>query len=118
MNDHVSWLLELAVKPGELDNFKTVLNEMIESTEAEPGTLMYEWSINEDGSVVHLYERFADSPGAVAHLSGFGEKFAQRFLAAVDPTRLSVYGTPSDDAKEALAALGPVYLTPLGGFAR
>jgi quinol monooxygenase YgiN len=118
MNDHVSWLLELAVKPGELDNFKTLVNEMTESTEAEPGTLMYEWSINEDGSVVHLYERFADSGAAVGHLSGFGEKFAQRFLSAVDPTRLSVYGTPSDNAKEALGALGPAYLTPLGGFAR
>jgi quinol monooxygenase YgiN len=118
VNDHVSWLLELAVKPGELDNFKTLVNEMIESTDAEPGTLMYEWSINEDGSVVHGYERFADSGAAVGHLSAFGEKFAQRFLSAVDPTRLSVYGTPSDDAKEALGALGPVYMAPLGGFAR
>jgi quinol monooxygenase YgiN len=118
MNDHVSWLLELAVKPGELDNFKGLLEEMIESTRAEPGTLMYEWSINEDGSVIHGQERFADSGAAVAHLSAFGEKFAQRFLAAVDPTRLSVYGTPSDDAKQALGALGPVYLAPLGGFAR
>ena len=118
MNEHVSWLLELAVKPGELDNFKRVVDEMIESTRAEPGTLMYEWSINEDGSVVHGYERFADSGAAVAHLSAFGEKFAQRFLAAVDPTRLSVYGTPSEDAKGALGALGPVYLAPIGGFAR
>src|SRR6476469_1323813 len=118
MNDQVSWLLELAVKPGELDNFKGVIDEMIESTRAEPGTLMYEWSINEDGSVVHGYERFADSGAAVAHLSAFGEKFAQRFLAAVDPTRLSVYGTPSEDAKEALGAFGPVYLAPIGGFAR
>ena len=91
---------------------------MIESTRAEPGTLMYEWSISEDGSVIHGYERFADSGGAVAHLSAFGEKFAQRFLAAVDPTRLSVYGTPSEEAKKALGALGPVYLAPLGGFAR
>jgi quinol monooxygenase YgiN len=118
MSEHVSWLLELAVKPGELDNFKGLVDEMIESTRAEPGTLTYEWSINEDGSVIHLYERFADSGASVAHLSAFGEKFAPQFLAAVDPTRLSVYGTPSDDAKQALGALGPVYLSPLGGFAR
>ena len=118
MNGHVAWMLELAVKPGELDNFKAVVNEMIESTRAEPGTLMYEWSIDEDGGVLHGYERFSDSGAAVAHLSAFGEKFAQRFLAAVDPTRVSVYGTPSDDAKQALAAFGPAYLTPVGGFAR
>ena len=118
MNGHVAWLLELAVKPGELDNFKAVVNEMIESTRAEPGTLMYEWSVDEHGGVVHGYERFADSGAAVAHLSAFGEKFAQRFLAAVDPTRLSVYGAPSEEAKQALAAFGPAYLAPLGGFAR
>jgi hypothetical protein len=29
-----------------------------------------------------------------------------------------VYGTPSDDARETLAALGPAYLAPIGGFAR
>jgi quinol monooxygenase YgiN len=118
MNDHVSWLLELAVKAGELDNVKGLLDEMIESARTEPGTLVYEWSINEDGSVIHGYERFADSAGAVAHLSVFGERFAQRVFAAVDPTRLSVYGTPSDDAKQALEVLGPVYLAPLAGFAR
>src|SRR5262245_37198559 len=118
MNGHVSWVIEVAVKPGELDNFKGLIEEMMDSTRSEPSTLMYEWSISEDGSVVHGYERFADSEAAVAHLSAFGEKFAKRFLAAVDPTRLSVYGTPSDRAREMLAALGPAYLAPLGGFAR
>jgi quinol monooxygenase YgiN len=118
MNGHVAWVLELAVKPGALDNFKALIGEMIESTRAEPGTLMYEWSIDEDGGVIHGYERFADSGAAVAHLSAFGEKFAQRFLAAVDPTRLSVCGTPGEEAKGALAAFGPAYLSPLGGFAR
>jgi quinol monooxygenase YgiN len=118
MGEHVSWVLELAVKPGELDNFKAVVHEMVESTQEEPGTLMYEWSISEDGSTIHGYERFADSGAAVAHLSTFGEKFAQRFLAAVDPTRLTVYGTPTDEAKDTFGAFGPVYLTPLGGFAR
>jgi quinol monooxygenase YgiN len=118
MSDQVSWVLELAVKAGELDNFKAVVGEMIESTQAEQGTLMYEWSIDGEGSVVHGYERFVDSHAAVAHLAAFGEKFAQRFFAAVDPTRLTVYGTPDDEAKEALSALGPDYMGPLGGFAR
>jgi hypothetical protein len=27
MGDHVSWLLELAVKPGELDNSRALMNE-------------------------------------------------------------------------------------------
>jgi hypothetical protein len=35
----VSWLLALAVKPGELDNFRALMKEMVESTRAESGTL-------------------------------------------------------------------------------
>ncbi len=118
MADHVSWLLEVAVKPGELDTFKALMAEMVESTRTEPGTLIYEWWISDDRSAIHLYERYADSPALLAHLGTFGEKFAGRFLAAVDPTRFVVYGTPSDEAKEALTAFGPVYLGPFGGFAR
>jgi quinol monooxygenase YgiN len=118
MNDHVAWVLELAVKQGELDNFKALATEMVESTRGEPGTVMYEWSISDDGSVIHIYEWFADSRAVLAHLAGFSEKFAQRFLTGVDPTRLTVYGAPNDEAKEALGTLGPVYMAPLGGFTR
>jgi hypothetical protein len=32
----VSWSLAVAVKPGQLDEFKAVAAEMIESTRAEP----------------------------------------------------------------------------------
>ena len=118
MSDRVSWLLEVAVKPGQLDDFKALMAEMVESTQAEPGTLIYEWSINDDGSVIHLYERYADSAATLTHLAAFGEKFVQRFLAAVDPTRFMVYGAPSDEVKEELSAFGPVYMAPFGGFAR
>jgi quinol monooxygenase YgiN len=103
MSDQVSWLLELAVKPGELENFKALMAEMVESTRGEAGVLTYEWSISDDSSAIHISERFADSAAVVAHLTAFGERFAQRFLAAVDPTRLVVYGAPNDEAKEALS---------------
>ena len=43
MDDQVSWLLEGTVKPGELDNVKALINEMVESTRAEPGALNYQW---------------------------------------------------------------------------
>ena len=118
MGDHVSWLLEVAVKPGQFDEFKAVLAEMIESTKAESGALIYEWSIGDDGSTAHASERYADSAAVLAHLGTFGEKFAQRLLGAVDVTRFVVYGAPSDEAIGALSAFGPSYMTPLGGFAR
>ena len=118
MSDHVSWSLEVAVKPGQLDELKAVLAEMIESTQAEPGALIYEWSIGGDGSTAQAYERYADSAAVLAHLTTFGEKFAGRLLGAVDVTRFVVYGTPNDEARAAMSGFGPSYMTPLGGFAR
>ncbi len=41
MGNQVAWLVELAVKPGELDNFRALMLEMVESTRGEPGALSY-----------------------------------------------------------------------------
>ncbi|HEY1365733.1 MAG TPA: antibiotic biosynthesis monooxygenase family protein [Gaiellaceae bacterium] len=118
MSGHVAWSLELTVKPGRLDELRVLVDDLVESAQGEPGTLMYELSISEDGSVVHSYERFADSDAALAHFARFGENFLQRYLAAVDTTRVVVYGTPSAAVKEATAAFQPTYMQPLAGFAR
>ena len=118
MANEVSWLLEVAVKPGALDGFKVLMKEMVESTLDEPGTLSYEWFITDDGKAVHVYERYSDSPATLIHLGHFGEKFAARFLGAVDPTRFTVFGRPNDAVKSGLAAFKPTYLVPFGGFAR
>jgi len=118
MDGHVSWLLEVAVKPGQLEELRALLVEMVESTQAEPGAVIYEWSISEDGDTAHSYERYADSSAVLTHLAGFGEKFAQRLLGAVDVTRFVVYGTPDDQAREALGGFGPMYMPAFSGFAR
>jgi hypothetical protein len=53
----------------------------------------------------------------MAHVQSFG-RFAERFMQGCRPTRFHVYGSPSDEAKAALADLHPVYLPLLGGFSR
>jgi len=45
-------------------------------------------------------------------------RVAERFMAAVTPTRFVVFGSPSDEVKSAAAAFNPEYLAPIGGFAR
>jgi quinol monooxygenase YgiN len=116
MNNRVSWVLEVAVKPGALGTFRALMEEMVESTRAEPGALDYEWFVTDDGRVVHLYERYADSTAVLTHLGTFGEQFAGRFLDLVDPARFTVMGAPSDEVKAALSGFGPVYLKPFGGW--
>lgn len=119
MSDHVYWLLEVSVKPGEADNFKAVMGEMIEATQAnEPDVLNYEWSFSADGATCHLYERYASSAAALTHLQSFGANFAERFLAAVEPTRFTIYGDPSAEVRGVLDGFGAVYMTPSAGFVR
>lgn len=118
MAEQISWVLELNVKPGELESFRALMNEMVEATKGEPGAEIYEWFVSEDGARVHLYERYADSAATLTHLDNFGKNFAKRFLSMVEPTRFVVYGAPSEQAKGVLNGFGATYLGPFGGFAR
>ena len=118
MSSTVSWNLQLAVRPGQIDTFRSLMEEMIESTRAESGTLGYEWFLSEDGTICHLYERYADSEAALVHIGNFGSTFAERFFACVEPTAMFVYGNPDAQTREALSTSNAVFLGPLGGFAR
>ncbi len=119
MNENVHWMLEVGIKDGELDNFKTLMAEMIETTQNnEPGAMNYEWFISEDGSTCEIYERYSDSAATMTHLASFGANFADRFMGCVNPTRFIVYGDPSSEVREALAAFGAVHRGQIGGFAR
>jgi quinol monooxygenase YgiN len=118
MDEHVSWVIELAVKDAQLETFKALMEEMVAETSPEPGTLGYEWYISGDGGTVHIFEKYADSDAMITHVSGFMQKWAGRFLESVDVTRFVVYGDPSPAAREMLDGFGATYLGPWGGFSR
>ena len=116
MRGEISWQVELTVKSGELDNFRTLTREMVESTKGEPGVLIYERFVSEDGKVVYVYERYADSAAAVAHLVAFGKLYGERFRSLVDRRRFTVFGTPSDELRGILDRFGAAYFGPFEGF--
>lgn len=116
MSKAVAWNLELSVVDGRIDDFRSLMQEMVESTRSEPGARTYEWFLSEDGATCHIREGYADSAAVLAHLGTFGTRFAERFLACVQPTALYVYGEPDEEAQNALNGFGAVYLQPWGGF--
>ena len=119
MSDHIYWILAVKINEGEQDNFKNLMNEMIETVQRdEPGALNYEWSIGEDGRTCHIYERYADCDATMAHMSSFGKMYAKKFVSLSRVMGITVYGTPDETVKGALSAMGPVYLSPIGGFNR
>jgi quinol monooxygenase YgiN len=57
MGGEVSRQVELAVKPGQLDNFRALTREMLESTKGERGVRIYERFVSKDGNLVYAYQR-------------------------------------------------------------
>ncbi|WP_094606020.1 hypothetical protein SPSIL_006840 [Sporomusa silvacetica DSM 10669] len=119
MKEQVSWIFEVSINDGELDNFKALMKEMVDSTAAnEPGTLAYEWSISADGIQCHIHEWYKDSAATVAHLTTFKANYAARLMSMCMATRFVVYGNPDSSVHEALEGFGAIYMSPIGGFVR
>jgi quinol monooxygenase YgiN len=76
---HISCLFSLAVKPAEFAEFKALIATIVAATRAEPGTLVYEYSVNEDNSTVHILERY-NVDAVVSHVDTTFAPFGQRFL--------------------------------------
>jgi len=113
----VTYLITLEVKDGQLEAFRGVMEDLVASTRAERGTLVYEWYISEDGRTVQILERFEDTAAYITHGDGFTH-FAERFLATVDLRSFTVLGDPDEGARIRLDGLGPTYMAGLGGFRR
>jgi quinol monooxygenase YgiN len=116
MSGEIAWQVELAIRPGELDNFRTLTSAMVESTKDERGVLIYERFVSEDGKVVYVYERYADSAAAVAHLLAFATMHGERFAKLVDRRRFMVFGTPSAELQRILDRFDATYLRPFDAF--
>jgi quinol monooxygenase YgiN len=118
VNLNIYWLLELAIERAHLEDFRTLMQEMISAANAEVGTLNYEWNISADQTACHVYVRYRDAAAVMAHMHAFGSRYSTRFLALATITRMTVYGAADAKVKQALAPYAPVYFMPLGGFAR
>lgn len=119
MADYVSWVLELEILDGQEEAFRELMKEMVAATEAnEPGTVNYEWSVDAAGKFCAIHERYVDSAAVMVHMATFGKVYAKRFLSVLAPKRMTVFGSPDEEVKKTLAALKPLYLTEVGGFAR
>ena len=118
MSTAISWNLQLSVKDGQLDNVRALMQEMIAGTSDEPGALTYEWFMDPDGTTLHICEGYKDSDATMAHLGNFGSKYAERFMAYLQPTAFYVYGEPSDAVRGVLDGFGAQYLGNAGGFRR
>ncbi len=116
MFENLGWIVEAKIKEGQRDEFDPVMKEIVTETLKEGGTLNYQYYVSDDGDVL-VYERFNDVASAHIHVDNW-DNFAQRWIAAAEPTRMVHLGDLPDDLRQRHAALAPLWLKPFGGFAR
>lgn len=112
---NVYWMLEVKVNDGKLGDLKSLMDQMVQTSKDEPGTLAYDWTISEDEKTVHILEHYKDADAVMAHMGGFAQ-VAGKFMECVTPAGLVIYGKADEKIRAAMAGLNPVYMNPLGGF--
>ena len=104
----ISWQVTLGVRPGQLEAFHALTEEMVALSATEPGTLVYERFLSDDGETVHAFERYASSDAAIAHLEMFSREFGDRLMQCMERQHINIYGDPSDELRAKLDATLPV----------
>ncbi len=117
MHPHISCLFTLSVDKNRFAEFKALIAQIVAATKQEPGTLVYEYSVNAEHNVVHILERY-DANAVVSHVDTTFAPYGERFLELSTITSLVVYGTPDAAIRQRLDPFGAVYMTPFDGFSR
>ncbi len=114
----VSYLVEFTINDGQLDAFKDKVKSLSASVkESEPGTVGYRWCMGEDNAHCLVHESFESSDAFLFHLQNTGPSLPA-LLALAPITRCEVFGSVSDEAREALATLGAKHFPDYAGFTR
>ena len=117
MKDEVISIFTLSLAPEDFPEFKTLVAKIVAATSEEPGTWMYEYSVNEARTEVHIIERYR-ADAVVNHIEETFAPFGEKFLELVKITSLLVYGNPDAPTRKHLDAFGAVYMNPFDGFTR
>jgi quinol monooxygenase YgiN len=92
------------IKEGKLEEFKQFIPSLISAVkEKDPGTLTYDWYLNEDNMECVVLETYSDSQAVLAHSGNVGE-LLQKILEVADLS-LQLYGNPSEELKNAIVGM-------------
>ncbi|MAM25708.1 MAG: hypothetical protein CML55_10095 [Rhodobacteraceae bacterium] len=116
-NDTIFIHLKVGVPATNANAFEALMAELVERSQGEPGTLVYEWYQTEDGTW-HILERYADSDHGDTHVRGFAENYAGRFFDLSESCEAMVSDNATPYIRGVLEGLSPLYISQKGGFNR
>lgn len=109
--------LTVTVPEQNATGFEELMTELVERTQSEAGTLVYEWYQTDKG-IWHILERYADAENGDLHVKGFAENYAGRFFELADSCEAIVSANATPYIRGVLEGLAPLYITQKGGFNR
>ncbi len=118
-NELIGWTTTWNVKDAAA--FRTICNETSRAVEgSEPGAIVYEWFMNDDGKTAVIHEWFAGNEGAKAHLNGVApNEYVPKLLECSELAGLQVFGNVDEELRVGLADWHPSMVAGrIGGFNR
>ncbi|WP_313200174.1 antibiotic biosynthesis monooxygenase [Rhizobium sp.] len=114
---YITNVFHMTVEPENLEEFKYLIDPIIAASSNEPGTLIYEYTLGEDGRTVHIVERYL-TDAVLSHVENTFGPYAERFLKLATIETLYVYGKPRADLRAKLESFGAIFMSPIAGFSR
>ena len=102
---NIYWTITGKVKDGELENMKKAIEAMVVATRTEDGAISYDFSLSDDDTTLHIYERYKDSEATLEHMKNVGN-LLPAFIGCVDLEPITIIGNCSNELKQAWEAFG------------
>jgi quinol monooxygenase YgiN len=116
MNKEICLVFTASVQAENWSAFEQLVAKVVEATALESGALSYQYSVNQDHSVVHIIERYRDSAAFIVHTEQTFSGFAPAFLALASLDGLTVHGHPDEQSRQILDQFSAVYMDVFAGF--
>lgn len=98
----------LIIKPEKMQEFKKLARSCVEMVkQKDSGTTQYDWFYNEQESACVVRERYVDSAAVLEHMANVGDLLGGLF--ELSDISLDLYGSPSENLKNALEGFDVTY---------
>ena len=86
----------MKIRPGMIDGFKNQAAECISKVkQKDPGTLQYDWFLNDDNTECEIRETYENSDALLAHVENLREPLRILFERFATDHSVVIYGDPS-----------------------
>ena len=113
---NIGWIVEAKLRPGQREAFLAVMEDHLHQSMAEPGVLTSQYYMSDNDDIL-VFERFNGADSAYLHFKT-SKAILARWLDSATLTHTIDLGDLPDDLRKRHTFIDPVWMRPLGGFAR